>query len=244
MRVIVLFMSLLASSKAFLVPTPLRRSLTAMTSSSKDDTAPFSIPASLPSFLPKLAIASLLSSFVLPSAFMPPLPALADGATTRFILPPVDMKDTQRCQFKSSNMGQANAARDKLYDLRFCDMSGKDAAGFDLSGAIMAEGTFTGVNFKEAVLSKAYAKSANFENADFSNAVVDRASFDGSKMKGSIFSNAVLSGTSFAGADLTDSDFTDTYMGEFDLKNLCKNPTLSGTNPKTQAPTKESAGCK
>jgi len=66
----------------------------------------------------------------------------------------------------------------------------------------------------------------------------------GCTLQGSIFSNAVLSGTSFAGADLTDSDFTDTYMGEFDLKNLCKNPTLSGTNPKTQAPTKESAGCK
>ncbi len=27
-----------------------------------------------------------------------------------------------RCVFKSSAMGQANAARDKLYDLRECDM--------------------------------------------------------------------------------------------------------------------------
>lgn len=28
----------------------------------------------------------------------------------------------RRCMFKSSAMGQANAARDKLYDLRECDM--------------------------------------------------------------------------------------------------------------------------
>ena len=103
-------------------------------------------------------------------------------------------------------MGQANAARDKLYDLRLCDLrwvrlytfihcfcpihchaagtkgththpphffgfkklrthtqtpkhSGKDAQGFDLSGAIMADAKFQKVNFKEAVMSKAYAKA-------------------------------------------------------------------------------------
>jgi len=30
-----------------------------------------------------------------------------------------------------------------------------------------------------------------------------------------------------------DSDFTDAYMGDFDNKNLCKNPTLTGENPIT-----------
>lgn len=34
-------------------------------------------------------------------------------------------------------MGQANAARDKLYDLRQCKLSGADAQGLDLSGVIM-----------------------------------------------------------------------------------------------------------
>lgn len=62
--------------------------------------------------------------------------------------------------------------------------------------------------------------------------------------QGAIFANAVLSGTSFNKADLTDADFTDSYMGEFDLKSLCRNPSLAGTNPVTGAPTKESAGCK
>ena len=47
--------------------------------------------------------------------------ALADGSTTKFSLPPISQaKD--RCMFKSSAMGQANAARDKLYDLRECDL--------------------------------------------------------------------------------------------------------------------------
>jgi hypothetical protein len=33
-------------------------------------------------------------------------------------VPPIDMKDTTRCEFKNSAMGQSNAAKDKLYDLR------------------------------------------------------------------------------------------------------------------------------
>ena len=37
--------------------------------------------------------------------------------------------------------------------------------------------------------------------------------------------------TSFYSANLKDTDFTDSYLGPFDLKNLCANPSLSGTNP-------------
>jgi uncharacterized protein YjbI with pentapeptide repeats len=64
------------------------------------------------------------------------------------------------------------------------------------------------------------------------------------RIQGAIFANAVLSGTSFENADVKDVDFTDAYLGEFDLKSLCRNPSLAGTNPTTGAPTKESAGCK
>jgi hypothetical protein len=39
-------------------------------------------------------------------------------------------------------------------------------------------------------------------------------------------------------------DFTDSYMGDFDLKNLCKNPTLKGQNSVTGVDTKASAGCR
>lgn len=168
-------------------------------------------------------------------------------------------------------MGQANAARDKLYDLRECSMVGADAAGFDISGALLAKGDFSKVNFKETQLSKArsrrgrrrdatrarppspttrlparlqvYGPEAKFDGADFTNGVVDRAYFNGGSFKGAIFKNTVLSGTSFDGSDLTDSDFTDAYIGMFDLKKLCKNPMLQGENPTTGAPTRESAGC-
>lgn len=47
--------------------------------------------------------------------------AVADGGTAKFSLPPISQaKD--RCNFKSSAMGQANAARDSLYDLRECNL--------------------------------------------------------------------------------------------------------------------------
>jgi uncharacterized protein YjbI with pentapeptide repeats len=84
---------------------------------------------------------------------------------------------------------------------------------------------------------------SNFEGADFSNAVVDRASFSGSSLKGAIFTNAVLTGTSFEGADVEGADFTEAAIGTFDLRNLCRNPTLRGTNPTTGGDTKLSAGC-
>ena len=66
-----------------------------------------------------------------------PNSAFADGQTKKFSLPPIDYSDTNRCLLKSSSIGQANAARDKLYDLRKCELSGAQASGFDLSGVIM-----------------------------------------------------------------------------------------------------------
>jgi hypothetical protein len=64
-----------------------------------------------------------------------PLDAWADGQTKDFKFPPIDYGDVNRCVLKGgSSMGQANAARDKLYDLRQCKLSGVDATGYDLSG--------------------------------------------------------------------------------------------------------------
>lgn len=102
--------------------------------------------------LSKLALASVLT-FSLLSA---PLPAFADGQTEKFKLPPIDKTDKTRCSLSSSSMGQANAARDKLYDLRQCSLVGADAAGFDLSGVIMTDTDVSKANFKEAYFSKGY----------------------------------------------------------------------------------------
>jgi len=55
--------------------------------------------------------------------------AFADGQTKDFKLPPIDKTDKNRCVLNSSKMGQANAARDKLYDLRQCNLQGSDASG-------------------------------------------------------------------------------------------------------------------
>lgn len=187
----------------------------------------------------KTVIAAALSL----SLFLGPAPALADGQTKTFKLPPIDFSDKSRCTLSSSKMGQANAARDKLYDLRQCELSGKDASGFDLSGVIMTKTNLSNAKFVESQFSKAYLHDSNFDGADFSNGIIDRASFAGSSLKGTIFTNAVLTGTSFDGADVENADFTDAYIGSFDIRNLCKNPTLKGENPTTGVDTKLSAGC-
>ena len=86
-------------------------------------------------------------------------------------------------------------------------------------------------------------KDSNFDGADFTNAIVDRATFKGSSLKGAIFKNTVLTGTNFEGADVEGADFTEAALGSFDIKTLCKNPTLKGENPTTGADTKFSVGC-
>ena len=92
-------------------------------------------------------------------------------------------------------------------------------------------------------MSQVYAAEAVFDGADFTNGVVDRAYFKGASFKGAIFANCVLSSSSFEDANLENADFTDAYLGQFDQKRLCKNPTLQGENPTTGAPTRASAGC-
>mmetsp|Transcript_26738 Transcript_26738/g.37693 ORF Transcript_26738/g.37693 Transcript_26738/m.37693 type:complete len:238 (-) Transcript_26738:1133-1846(-) len=188
----------------------------------------------------RVAAAAALSFAILAN----PSPALADGQTKDFKLPPIDFSDKTRCTLSSSAIGQANAARDKLYDLRQCSLSGKDASGFDLSGVIMTKTDVSKTKFVESYFSKGYLHDSNFDGADFTNAIVDRASFKGSSLRGTIFTNAVLTGTSFENADVENADFSEAYIGDFDIRALCKNPTLKGENPVTGIETRISAGCK
>lgn len=85
------------------------------------------------------------------------------GQTKEFRLPPIDFTDKNRCTFSSSKIGQANAARDKLYDLRQCQLSGSDATGYDLSGVIMTKTDASKVKFQEAQFSKGYLRSKYIE---------------------------------------------------------------------------------
>ena len=82
------------------------------------------------------------------------------GSTKEFKFPPIDISDKNRCVLQGSNMGQSNAARDKLYDLRQCQLSGADASGLDLSGVIMSKTDVSKAKFLETYFSKAYLRGA------------------------------------------------------------------------------------
>ena len=174
-------------------------------------------------------------------AFTPP--SLADGQTKTFKLPPIDQSNPSRCVVKGSAMGQSNAARDSLFDLRECDLTNLSAPDLDLSGVILTKTKLANANFKGAQFSKGYLHDSDFTRADFTNAVVDRASFTGSDLTQASFNNAVLTGTGFVDANVEGADFSDSYIGDFDIKNLCKNPTLKGINEKSGVETRVSAGC-
>jgi uncharacterized protein YjbI with pentapeptide repeats len=218
-----------SSSHKGLAPLP------AKSTSSSDDSA------WSPQKIRQAALSAIFTGTVLVSSVSS---AWADGQTEKFKFPPIDFSDKDRCVLKGSSMGQANAARDKLYDLRQCPLSGVKAVGYDLSGVIMTGTDLSKANLQESYFSKGFLRDSNFEGADFSNSIVDRASFKGSSLKGAIFQNAVLTGTSFEGANVENADFTEAAIGDFDLRNLCKNPTLKGENPVTGADTRVSVGCK
>jgi len=78
-----------------------------------------------------LATAGIAATLLLTA----PTASWADGQTKDFKFPPIDFSDKNRCVLKSSSMGQANAARDSLFDLRQCQLQGVKAVGYDLSGA-------------------------------------------------------------------------------------------------------------
>lgn len=237
-RLICLYLATGASSVAAFAPiSPSARPLTHLSAGSGDEN-----PTSAAAAANQLANAASLSILAAALLFNP-LPSHADGQTKEFKLPPIDYSDKSRCVLNSSKMGQANAARDKLYDLRACSLSGVKGNEYDLSGVIMSNTDVSKAQFREAQFSKGYLRDSNFDGADFTNAIVDRASFKGSSLKGTIFANAVLTSTSFEGADVENADFTDAYIGNFDIKNLCKNPTLKGENPTTGADTRISANC-
>lgn len=171
------------------------------------------------------------------------LPCSLDADAAALRLPPIDRSDTRRCIPESSAIGQANAARDTLLDLRECDLRNSNLKGYDLSGAILEHAQLDGSNFTDAQLSKAYAANASFKETDFTNAVVDRADFSGSDLTGSVFANAVLSDSVFEGANLANTDWSDAYIGDFTQRAICRNPTLKGENPNGN-PTRESLGCR
>jgi hypothetical protein len=70
----------------------------------------------------KSKIQDLFTTVILSTLLL--YPATSFAIAQKFKLPPIDFKDTNRCLLVSSSIGQANAARDKLYDLRQCDLKG------------------------------------------------------------------------------------------------------------------------
>jgi len=185
------------------------------------------------------------ATFALSVALKSAPAAHAEGVLPdKFKFPPIpQIPGSVRCRWQSSAMGQANAARDQLFDLRECNMAGTSAAGYDISGALLAKGDFSKVNFKETQMSKLFAPEAKFDGCDFTNAIVDRGYFKDASFKDAIFKNALVTGSSFESADLTNADFTDAAIAQYDLKKVCRNPKLQGTNPVTGADTRISAGC-
>jgi uncharacterized protein YjbI with pentapeptide repeats len=237
LRATVVFALLAIHSEAFSShPRPTRFVLTSSSLLSATKQHDLSVLANI-----RAAVAATAFSMALLTA---PAMSHADGNTKEFKLPPIDLENKNRCVFQGSSMGQANAARDKLYDLRLCKLSGKDATGLDLSGVIMSQTDVSNAKFVDAYFSKGYLHDSNFDGADFTNAIVDRASFSGSTLRGAIFKNTVLTGTSFEGANVEGADFTEAALGDFDIKSLCRNPTLKGTNPTTGEDTRMTVGCK
>ena len=81
----------------------------------------------------------IATSFLLPVQNVQAETIMEKNANFVYKLPPIDRKNPDRCKLLSSSIGQANAARDSLYDLRECDIRGQNAEGKDQSGMIASD---------------------------------------------------------------------------------------------------------
>ncbi|CAE7363328.1 TL17 [Symbiodinium natans] len=176
-------------------------------------------------------------------AWMPSAAEALGSRDRRVAYPPINKNDPNRCEWRNSQIAQASAQRDKLYDLRECNLSGSNAADKDVAGALMNKGDFSNVNFENAVLTKVLATEGCFEGANFKNAVADRMDLTKANLKNAIFKNALLTTSSFEEANLEGADFTDAFLDSQSVRVICNNPTMKGTNPVTGADTYLSAGC-
>jgi hypothetical protein len=105
----------------------------------------------------------LIGGLIAVSLILPVQNAVAEtimekNANFIYKLPPIDRKNLDRCKLLSSSIGQANAARDALYDLRECDIRGQNAEGKDQSGMIASDVSF---EHKITILEKVYCCSFN-----------------------------------------------------------------------------------
>eukprot|EP00887_Chlorella_sp_A99_P001033 scaffold14.g1033.t1 len=169
------------------------------------------------------------------AALLVAMPAAADVR-----LPPLDTDPNRCARAEAGNtIGQANGVSDRVLDLRFCKLHGKDLSGktVRLSGALLVQTDLSGSNLTDVVFSKAYAAEVNMQGANLSNAVVDRVVLDRSNLQGAKFINAVVTGSTFEGANLKDAVFENAVIGSEDAKRLCANPTLTGES-------REQVGCR
>lgn len=81
----------------------------------------------------------IAASFLLPVENVMAETIMEKNANFVYKLPPIDKSNKDRCKLLSSSIGQANAARDSLYDLRECDIRGQNAEGKDQSGMIASD---------------------------------------------------------------------------------------------------------
>jgi uncharacterized protein YjbI with pentapeptide repeats len=81
-------------------------------------------------------------------------------------------------------------------------------AGCDLTGLVLSEADFSGLNLREAVFDHAMLLRANFANADLSGAVLTAANLCEANLNGATLVGADLTDAWLVHADLTDADLT------------------------------------
>lgn len=143
------------------------------------------------------------------------------------------------------------------------DVSNAKFRQAQFSKGYLRDSNFDGADFTNAIVDRANFKGSTLRGTIFNNAVLTATSFEGANVENADFTGKkvhvyYVSHTIYFFSSSTKTHIviylfsshggkwvvsSDAYIGQFDIRNLCKNPTLKGENPTTGADTRLSANC-
>ena len=115
---------------------------------------------------------------------------------------------------------------DNTFICPYCDLSGMDYSGQDLTNANLSYADLSGANFSNAILKGAILTNADLSGANFENAELGSSDRPGTNLIGANLTQASFNGTSFGKSNLQFAEITCADFSKSDISKAKFGPVL------------------